>query len=304
LTRAVLPMPVFRGHSANKAEFVSIGGQPAVHTSTNVEIKSDTVLVVAVTRSSGQVAVVALLSLVAVPEVLLFLHGTESAVDLNVQTSATSSVGHSQECTSSTLFNTFALKLNDFDGTNVLTVAISSVTSGSTQVAAASTATTGWGRRRSSTSAEQTTPSVSADNTISIQTTRSLEVLDSAVSSSSELTVDGNSSTKLGTKEILHGTNCISSGSATENGTESSNGVGTYDTISSKTSATLESDNSVVSAGTELTIRSDIVTVMTQQILNADYICASRSLANVLGQSGANKGEEDDCLVHDSRSVR
>jgi hypothetical protein len=52
--------------------------------------------------------VVALLSLVAVPEVLLFLHGTESAVDLNVQTSATSSVGHSQECTSSTLFNTFA----------------------------------------------------------------------------------------------------------------------------------------------------------------------------------------------------
>jgi hypothetical protein len=83
------------------------------------------------------------------------------------------------------------------------------------------------------------------------------------------LTVDGNSSTKLGTKEILHGTNCISSGSATENGTESSNGVGTYDTISSKTSATLESDNSVVSAGTELTIRSDIVTVMTQQILNA-----------------------------------
>jgi hypothetical protein len=93
--------------------------------------------------------------------------------------------------------------------------------------------------------------------------------LDSAVSSSSELTVDGNSSTKLGTKEILQGTNCISGGSATENRTESSNSVSAYDTISSKTSATLESDNSVVSAGTELTIRSDIVTVMTQQILNA-----------------------------------
>lgn len=50
--------------------------------------------------------VIALLRLVAVPEVLLFFHRAESTVDSNV---STSSVGHGQESTSSTLFNTLAL---------------------------------------------------------------------------------------------------------------------------------------------------------------------------------------------------
>jgi hypothetical protein len=287
-------MPVLRGHGANEAVSVSIGGQPGVDATTNVKIESDTVLVVAVTRSSSQVAVVAVLVSVAVVVVLLFFHGTESTVDTNVQASGTSSSGHSQECTSGTLFNTLALKHDNFDSTNVLAVAVSSVASNSTQVTAARGSTArGRRRRRTTTRTKQTAPSVSADNTISIQTTTSLEVADSAVSTSSELTIDRDTSSKLGAKEILACTNCISSSSTTKNGTKSGDSVRTNNTVSSKTSAALESDDSVMSSRTELTICGDIMTMVTQQILNANYISASASAADVLSQSGANKGKKD-----------
>jgi hypothetical protein len=82
------------------------------------------------------------------------------------------------------------------------------------------------------------------------------------------LTVDTNAGAKFVSQEMLQSANRISSCTSTKNGAKSGNSIRTYYAIGSEASATLKSDDSVFSARTKRTIRSNIMAVMAQQVLN------------------------------------
>jgi hypothetical protein len=94
-------MPSLTCYSSDEAIFACISGQPSVNIRWNVNVESNTVLVVRVPWFCRKIAIITSLGQVAVVQTLLFCLSSESRVNSQGNTGSTSSSLHLVESSSS-----------------------------------------------------------------------------------------------------------------------------------------------------------------------------------------------------------